>query len=99
MRLSMSFLDNIVSRKGAPPHEAVLTAAVALLTLSGDFTELERRIISLFRDQFPALSRLQEQAFAETVEKAIDLVHKQGAAQDIPRFVQEYLLPSITIPD
>ena len=61
----MSFLDNLVNRKAAPPHEAAVTAAVALLTLSGDFTELERRIISLFRDQFPALSKLQEQAFAE----------------------------------
>ena len=91
----MSFLDNIVNRKVTPP-EAAVTAAVATLTASGEFTELERRIISIFRDQFPALSDLEDEDFKAIVEKAIDLVQNQGVARDVQTFVQEYLVPSLT---
>ncbi len=94
----MSFLDNIVNRKVTPP-EAAVTAAVATLTLSGEFTDLERRIISIFRDQFPALSDLEDEAFKQIVEKAIDLVQGQGVANDVQTFVQEYLVPSLTSDD
>src|SRR5476651_1372987 len=91
----MSFLDNIVNRKVTPP-EAAVTVAVATLTASGQFTELERRIISIFRDQFPALSDLDDDAFKQIVEKAIDLVQNQGVSRDAETFVQEYLVPSLT---
>ncbi len=94
----MSFLDNLVNR-AVSPHEAAVTCAVALLTLSGEFTELERRIISLFRDQFPPLSKVQEAMFAQVIERAIDLVHHQGAAQDVHQFVTQYVAPSIVDPD
>ena len=67
----MSFLDNIVNRK-VTPEEAAACTAVATLTLSGDFTDLERRIISIFRDEYPALSNLPEPAFEAAVDKAID---------------------------
>jgi hypothetical protein len=93
----MSFLDRLANR-AVSPHEAAVTGAVATLTLSGDFTDLERRIISLFRDQFPALSQLQEPTFQQIVERAIDLVHRQGAVQDVRRFVQEYMSPALTRP-
>ncbi len=93
----MSFLDKLANR-AAPSHEVAVTSAVATLTLSGDFTDLERRLISLFRDEFPALSKLQEADFVQTLEKAIQLVQQQGIAQDIHRFVQEYIAPSLTSP-
>src|SRR5579859_148343 len=90
----MSFLDNIVNRK-VTPNEAVVTGAVAILTLSGDFTELERRLISIFRDEFPALTDVEDESFKQLVEKGIDLVHHQGVAADVNKFVQEYMLPSL----
>jgi uncharacterized tellurite resistance protein B-like protein len=94
----MSFLDNLVSR-AVSPHEAAVTCAVALLTLSGEFTELERRIISLFRDQFPPLSKVPETTFTQVVERAIELVHHRGAAQDVHQFVAEYVAPTIIDPE
>jgi uncharacterized tellurite resistance protein B-like protein len=94
----MSFLDNIVNRK-VTPEEAAACTAVATLTLSGDFTDLERRIISIFRDEYPALSNLPDPAFEAAVDKAIDLVQDQGVAQDVNQFVQEYVVPSITTPE
>ncbi len=94
----MSFLDNIVNRK-VTPEEAAACTGVATLTLSGDFTELERRIISIFRDQYPPLSNLDEPAFEAAVDKAIDLVQNQGVAQDVNQFVREYIMPSITTPE
>ncbi len=93
----MSFLDRLANRS-VSPHEAAITCGVATLTLSGDFTDLERRIISLFRDQFPPLSKLQDPAFEQIVERAIDLVHNQGAVQDVRQFVQQYLSPAFTTP-
>jgi uncharacterized tellurite resistance protein B-like protein len=93
----MSFLDNLVNRP-VSPNEAAVTCAVAVLTLSGDFTDLERRIVAIFRDQFPALSKLQDPAFYPLIDKAIELVHKQGAIQDVQRFVRDYLAPAITDP-
>src|SRR5579859_4350377 len=94
----MSFLDNIVNRK-VTPNEAVVTCAVATLTLSGDFTQLERRLISIFRDEFPALSDVEDDSFKQLVEKGIDLVHHQGVAQDVNTFVQEYMAPSLSSMD
>src|SRR5438128_3150287 len=93
----MSLLDRLANR-AVSPHEAAVAGAVDTLTLSGDFTQLERRIISLFRDQFPALSQLQEPTFQQIVERAIDLVHRQGAVQDIRRFVQAYMSPALATP-
>src|SRR5689334_9004694 len=94
----MSFLDNLVNRK-IPPHDAAVSTGVATLTLSGDFTDLERRLISIFRDQYPALGELPDPDFEAAIDKAIDLIQVQGVIQDVPRFVQEYLSPSITTND
>ena len=76
----MSFLDNIVNRK-VTPEEAAVCTGVATLTLSGDFTELERRIISIFRDEAPFLSDLDDTTFEAAVDKAIDRLDLDG-----PRF-------------
>ena len=94
----MSFLDNIVNRK-VTPEEAAACVGIATLTLSGDFTELERRLISIFRDELPLLSNLDDTAFDAAVDKAIDLVQNQGIAQDINQFVTQYIMPSITSAD
>ncbi|MCC7449603.1 MAG: hypothetical protein IT324_19435 [Anaerolineae bacterium] len=94
----MAFLDNLMNRP-VSPHEAAVTCAVATLSLSGEFTDLERRIISIFRDQFPPLSKVSDPQFVQLVDKAIDLVHNQGAVQDVKKFVQQYIVPSITTVD
>jgi uncharacterized tellurite resistance protein B-like protein len=94
----MSFLDNIVNRK-IPPNDAAVATGVATLTLSGDFTDLERKLIGIFRDQYPALGTLDDATFEAAVDKAIDLIQVQGVIEDVPRFVQEYLAPSITTQD
>jgi uncharacterized tellurite resistance protein B-like protein len=90
----MGFLQNIVNRASSP-HEAALTTAVAALTLSGDFTDLERRIISLFRDQFPPLSDVEEEAFEKTLENAIQLVREKGVTSDTLNFIQTFVAPAI----
>jgi tellurite resistance protein len=94
----MSFLDNIVNRK-IPPHDAAVSTAVATLSLSGEFTDLERRLIGIFRDQYPPLGELDDPAFEAAVEKAIDLIQNQGVAEPADRFVAEYISPSITNAD
>lgn len=78
--------------------EAGLACAVAALTYSGPFTELETRLLSIFRDLFPPLSPLSETDFQTTMTRAIDIVQKQGAAQNISQFVSQYAVPAITNP-
>ncbi len=93
----MTFLDRLAGQT-ASPHEASVTMGAAVLSYSGDLSELERRLISIFRDQFPPLSRLQETVFQQIVDRAMDVVRNQGAAQDARRFVQQYVAPAITTP-
>ncbi len=83
----------------ASTAEAGLACAVAALTYSGPFTELESRILSVFRDLFPPLSRLAEAQFNTALQTAIDVVQTQGAAQNIQMFVQNYVAPAIPKPE
>jgi uncharacterized tellurite resistance protein B-like protein len=87
---------------GQPPAsitEAGLACAVAALTYSGPFTELESRLLSIFRDQFAPLSRLTDAQFDSTLKTAIDIVQQQGAAQNVKRFIHDYVAPAIPKPD
>lgn len=87
---------------GQPPAsvtEAGLACAVAALTYSGPFTELETRLLSIFRDQFAPLSRLTDAQFDATLKTAIDNVQQQGAAQNLQRFFQGYVAPAIAKPE
>lgn len=93
----MTFLDRLAGQTPSP-HEAAVITGAALLSYSGDLSELERRLISIFRDQFPPLSRLQEPVFQQIVDRALDAVRNQGAAQDANRLVQQYIAPAITSP-
>jgi len=94
----MSFLDNIVNRK-IPPDEAAVSVGVATLTLSGEFTDLEKRLVSIFRDQYPALAAIDDPIFEAALEKAIELIQIQGVIQDVEQFVKEYIAPAITTPE
>jgi hypothetical protein len=93
----MSFLDKI-GKKSVSPHEAALTGAVAALMLDRDFGELERKLISLFRDQFPPLSDVTEDVFTQTLERVINSVKSQGIQADVPGLVQNFIVPNITSP-
>ena len=93
----MSFVQNILNRK-VSPQEAAISAAVAMLVLGGEFSDLERTIISLFRDQFPALSKMQDDAFGQAIDRSVDLVQNQGQFTDLHSFVNDYLLPALPLP-
>ena len=51
----MPFLDNLANNPPLSASEAGVAAGAALFTLSGAFGDLERRLLSVFRDEFPAL--------------------------------------------
>jgi uncharacterized tellurite resistance protein B-like protein len=93
----MSFLDSL-SRGATTPTKAGLAAAVATLTFDGDLLDVERRIIGLFRDQFPPLSDIDEATFKQTLEEAIKLVDEQKPGTNIAGFARNILATSITKP-
>jgi uncharacterized tellurite resistance protein B-like protein len=93
----MAFLDSLTSRAPSPT-EAALACAVTVLTLDGDLLDIERRIIALFRDQFPPLSSVDEAVFIQTLNRAIEAVTEKNVAADIPGFVRTVIAPAITAP-
>ncbi|HVO41677.1 MAG TPA: TerB family tellurite resistance protein [Aggregatilineales bacterium] len=92
----MGFVQSILSRK-VSPQEAAISSAVAMLELGGDFSDLERTIISLFRDQFAPLSKMQDDVFDQAIDRALDLLG-QGQFKDLHSFVNDYLLPALSTP-
>ncbi len=92
----MTFLDRLTSP--ASPHEAAIASGIAVLSLSGPFTDLERRLVSIFRDEFPLLSKLSDPVFTQITDRALDLVQRQAAATNPHQFVQSYVAPAITTP-
>lgn len=97
----MTFWNRMSTGGVQPPSivEAGLAAAVAALTYSGPFTELETRLLSIFRDLFPPLSHLTEDQFQATLQTAINIVQQQGAAQNPRQFVTQYVSPALTKPE
>lgn len=93
----MAFLDSLTGRAPSP-NEAALACAVTVLTLDGDLLDIERRIIALFRDQFPPLSSVDEAIFIQTLNRAIEAVSEKNVAADIPGFVRTVIAPAITAP-
>lgn len=93
----MAFLDSLVGKTSAA-QEAALACAVTVLTLDGDLVDVERRLIALFRDQFPPLSSVEESVFVRTLDKAIEMVGKTNVAADIRGFVRTSIAPAITAP-
>jgi hypothetical protein len=91
----MSFLDKLVSNPPLSSSEAAVTAGVALFTLSGTYSDLERRLLSVFRDEFPALSRTTDAAFDQFVARASALVGTPGTVAVPRQFVQKLLSPTI----
>lgn len=97
----MAFLNRLTSSPSplSTPQEAALGAAIALLTLDGDLIEVESRVVSLFRDQFPPLGDLDERAFQAAMEKAGRVITESGGVKDPKSFVATLIAPSITTPD
>lgn len=75
------------------PPEVGLTAAVVALGFSGAFSDLDRRCISLMRDQFPPLSDLDDTTFDRFVEEAANRVRSGNYGSDIPSLVSGTVLP------
>ncbi len=92
----MTFLDRLANP--TPPQEAAIACGVAVLTLSGQFTTLERRLISIYRDEFPPLSKLSEMVFVQMLDRTSDLIGRQNAAADVHSFVRQYVMPAIVDP-
>lgn len=93
----MAFLDSLTG-KTSSAQEAALACAVTVLTLDGDLVDVERRLIALFRDQFPPLSSVEESVFVRTLDKAIQMVSKTNVAGDIRGFVRTNIAPAIAAP-
>ncbi|HRE48843.1 MAG TPA: TerB family tellurite resistance protein [Aggregatilineales bacterium] len=94
----MTFLNKITSPLGSP-IDAALAAAVTLTTLDGDLLDVEKRVISLFRDEFPPLGDLNEGGFQIAFDKAVTFVSQNMPAADLNRFSREMLAPVVTLPD
>ncbi len=97
----MTFWNRMSTGGVQPPSivQAGMAAAVAALTYSGPFTELETRLLSIFRDLFPPLSRLSEDEFQSTLQNAISVVQQQGAAENLHMFVTQYVGPALNRPE
>ncbi len=92
----MAFLQNLSNR--LTPPEGGLSSAVATLSQDGELTDLERRIISLFRDQFSPLSDLDDATFKAALARAERFVFENNltTAANIPNYVSTHLAPVIT---
>jgi tellurite resistance protein len=93
----MGFVQNILNRK-VSPQEAAISSGVAMLVLGGEFSDLERTILSLFRDQFPALSKMAEDAFDQAIDRSVDMIQTQRQFPDLNTFIAQYLVPALPVP-
>jgi tellurite resistance protein len=84
---------------GLTPEEAGLTAGVLTLTLTGEFTDLDKRSVSLFRDEYFRLSPLDEDMFQSTMTAAQTRVTTGNFAGNLPAFVSGTLLPALVTPE
>jgi len=95
----MSFIDRIRTT-GLSQSEGALSCAVAILSQDGELSDLERRLIGLFRDQFSPLSGLDETAFRTALERAERFVTENNLmnSANIPAYVRAQLVPLMTQP-
>jgi uncharacterized tellurite resistance protein B-like protein len=91
----MAFLDKLSGGAASSPQEAALACAVTVLVLDGELSDLERRIISLFRDEFPPLSQVDEPVFVQILDRAVAMINDKKAAADVPGFVNATVAPAI----
>jgi len=93
----VGFVQNILSRK-VSPQEAAIASAVVLLMLGGEFSDLERTVLSLLRDQYPPLSRMRNEVFMQAIDTVLEMIRREGICADIHHFVYDYLLPALPNP-
>jgi uncharacterized tellurite resistance protein B-like protein len=84
---------------GLSPEEAGLTAGVLTLALTGDFTDLDKRCVSLFRDEYFRLSPLDEASFQSTLAAAQARVTTGNLTANVPAFVTGTLMPVLPAPE
>ncbi|MCS6870117.1 MAG: TerB family tellurite resistance protein [Anaerolineae bacterium] len=96
----MSALERLV-RGGLTIYEGALSCAVAILSQDNELSDLERRLIGLFRDQFSPLSDLDEATFQTALERGIRFVSENNLTNsaNIPAYVHTHLAPIITQPN
>jgi uncharacterized tellurite resistance protein B-like protein len=95
-------MANFFSRSAASslsPEDAGMTAAVFTLILTGDFNDLDKRCIGLFRDQFFRLSPLDEAAFQQLMDAAVVRIQTNNYAANIAGFVPAVLIPHLPTPE
>jgi uncharacterized tellurite resistance protein B-like protein len=80
------------------PEEAGLMSGIFALSLSGDFSDVDKRCVSLFRDQYFRLSPLDEDTFQRTLAAALTRVQTSNFAANIPGFVAT-LTATLTTPE
>ncbi|MFQ3535517.1 MAG: hypothetical protein SNJ58_06535 [Aggregatilineales bacterium] len=96
----MSFLRQFAAT-GLTPIEGALSCAVAVLSQDGELSDLERRLIGLFRDQFSPLSDLDEATFRAALQRGERFVAENALTNsaNIPAYVRTHLAPLITQPN
>ncbi|GAB4545436.1 MAG: hypothetical protein OHK0023_03730 [Anaerolineae bacterium] len=90
----MAFLNNLGNRLSLT--EAGLAAAIVTLRQDGDLTDLEKRIISIFRDQFSPLSSLDNTEYETNLQRAMSVAN--NVAGNVTNFVNTSIAPSVTQP-
>lgn len=83
------------SGAGLPPEDVALMTAVVTLLQTGDFTDLDRRCIGLFRDEFPRLSPLDDAAFQTALEGGVSQAKAGDYAANAPAFVTSVVVPNL----
>ncbi len=91
----MTFLDRLASGPPLSPPEAALACGVALFTLSGAFGDLEKRLLSVLRDEFPPLSRVTDAGFDQFIARASSMVTTPGALANPHLFIQQNITPAV----
>jgi tellurite resistance protein len=80
---------------GISAEEVGLLTAVVTVQQTGDFTELDRRCISLLRDELPRLSPLDETTFSSVLDSAINRAKSTSYSADLNSFINTVVSPVI----
>lgn len=93
----MAFL-NTLSNRGLSAPEAALAAGTATLHLDGELTDLEKRIIALFRDQFSPLSLLDDPTFDALLQRGMSQALSGVTLANVGGWISTTIAPAVANP-
>jgi tellurite resistance protein len=93
---TMAFFSTLTSPVSR--EVAALASAVTMMHIDNELTDLERRLIALFRDEFPPLSTLDEATFQASLTRAVEFFTQRNPLADLNAFVRDAIAPAIPNP-